>query len=161
MPGRVPPAGEARTLRAVVGLAQFPVAAQLQTADSDDGTAIGPLTIDAALAAALAGVRAAPVRLPGLWWLPLQGFLAVAGGLVVALWPRQFDTGPDPEAFVGAVGGMAAAEALRNRLGALQQALEGTSARLQTEGRFFRWGLGWRVGPVGAGTVFLGVAVLR
>lgn len=153
---------EARTLLAVVGLAQMQVAAQLQTADSDDGKAIGLVAVDVTLAAALVAARLANARLPGLWWLPLLGFAVAAAWALASLAPRQFDAGPDPEALYGIIGPMVEAEALRNLLGALEETIQRNAKLLSGEAHLFYRGLWWLLGTVVLGAGFLlAVGVVR
>lgn len=157
------PDAEARTLRAVVALAQMQVAAQLQTADSDDGKAIGLVAVDVTLAAALVAARLANARLlPGLWWLPLLGFAVAAAWALASLAPRQFDAGPDPEALYGIIRPMAEGEALRNLLGALEETIQRNANLLSAEARLFYRGLWWLLGTVVVGAGFLlAVGVVR
>lgn len=105
----------------LVARAQSRLDAQLQGLHSLDLKVLGLLGADAAAAGVLAAVHDAVNR---FWWLDATG-LAVAGSLLlVAVWPRTVDAGPNLRAFYETFSGGAAVDVARQMLAELLETIE-------------------------------------
>jgi hypothetical protein len=136
-----PPSATRPPIGPLIDLALMQVASQLEQADADDGKALAVLTLDAALAGTLIGVRLASGTITGLWFLPLIGLLVASGLLVLSLRPRDFSAGPPPGWLFQRTQRMTPAEADEELLAGLQAALTENGELLENEGRWYYLGL--------------------
>jgi hypothetical protein len=87
---------ERAVLQMVIATAQARLDGQLRDNDAFDAKAFGVL---GAAAAAIGVLIAVHSDINRFWWVPAVG-LGIAGGLLlVVVWPRRFDVGPDPGSF--------------------------------------------------------------
>ena len=135
------PPSESRRLASLIDLALMQVAAQLQQADADDSKALALLTLDAALAGILIGVRIANVSITPFWFVPLIGFALAALLLVLSLLPRDFSAGPPPRWLFEHTQRMTPAEADETLLAGLQDALSKNGRLLEDEAGWYFWAL--------------------
>ena len=99
---------------------------QFRDVDALDVKALGVLAADAA---ALALLVATHNSLNNLWWLPTCG-LAVSGLLLLlCVWPRDLDEGPNLRSFFEAFGGRPYPEVALQMLGELLAAVDENEAR--------------------------------
>jgi hypothetical protein len=87
---------ERAVLEMLITTAQTRLDGQLRDNDAFDAKAFGVL---GAAAAAIGVLIAVHSDINRFWWIPTLG-LGIAGVLLlVVVWPRRFDLGPDPGAF--------------------------------------------------------------
>lgn len=79
-----------------VDFARDRLSAALVGADGDDVKSLGFLAVDLAAIALIVGVRQ---DLDRYWYWVVVGLGVSAALLLIALWPRFYETGPDPIAF--------------------------------------------------------------
>jgi hypothetical protein len=108
----------------------------LRDSDALDTKALGMLAV---VATALALLAATYQHLHGGWWLPAIGLAAAGILLILAVWPRRFDLGPDLEQFYEEMAGSSPLQASRQMLAELLAATDHN--RKPDKIRFFWWGL--------------------
>jgi hypothetical protein len=144
-----------RVIGLVVEQATARLENQFRDVDALDVKALGVLGADAA---ALGVLVATHDSLNNLWWLPTCG-LAVSGLLLLlCVWPRALDEGPNLRTFFETFGGQPYPEVALQMLGELLAAVEGNELRAPPKGRVFKAGFATLV--VSLAGAFL-VALLR
>jgi len=128
---------EQAILNMLVDRAATRLEAQLQDADEIAGKALAVLAIDLSAAAVLISARA---DLAEFWPLVVAGFGLAIVLLCVSIWPRTFDTGPEPADFYATFGGASRLSASRQMLSELTYARDVNSTRARRKGQFFRYG---------------------
>lgn len=128
-----------RVIELVVGQATARLDNQFRNVDALDVKALGVLGADAA---ALGVLIATHDTLNHLWWFPSAGL--VLGGLLLLLcvWPRALDEGPNLRDFFESFGGQRYPEVGLQMLGELLAAVETNDARTPFKGRVFKAGFG-------------------
>ena len=127
----------------ILATAQSQLAAQLQAADNLDAKAVGLLSFDGIL---LGLVGFLQKSLTATWWMPAVLLLISAGSCTVVLVSRQFNVGPEPREFYGAVEGLTETEVNAAMMEAVVEAMNANDVRL----RLKEWMFG-----VGTAALFL------
>jgi hypothetical protein len=122
-----------QVLEMVIAQARARLASQLRGSDSLDIKALGVLAADAA---ALGVLIAAHDAINPRWWIAAL-FLSAGGFLLlIAVWPRKLDEGPNLRAFYLLFGGGTAEAAGRQMLSELLTAIEGNDKKTGKSGLF-------------------------
>jgi hypothetical protein len=111
--------------------------AQLQDADELATRALAVLAIDVSASALLVSARD---DLAAVWPLAACGFAIAIVLLGIAVWPRTFDTGPEPDAFYEEFGGATRLDASRQMLSELVFARAQNAPGARLKGQLFRYG---------------------
>jgi hypothetical protein len=140
-------------LALVIERAQNRLDGQARDNDAADSKALGVL---GASAAAIALLVAAHDTLHPLWWIPMITLCGAVALLLVPVWPRSFDVGPDWREFYETYGEGEFSAVGRQLLSELLAAIE-FNERQTDKSTFLRAGLAvLLVGLVGAALVALG-----
>lgn len=128
LPGEAPSDAKVVTQMVITG-ALSRLDAQLRDDNARDLKALGVLGADAAALGLLIATHDALGR---LWWVPVAG-LGVAGFLLlVTVWPRKLDEGPNWREFYETFGGGTAKSVGRQMLAELLAAIDENERRTQT-----------------------------
>ncbi|HEY8777360.1 MAG TPA: hypothetical protein VIM33_12895 [Gaiellaceae bacterium] len=120
-------------LQMVIAQAQARLASQFRLSDSLDVKALGVLAADAA---ALGVLIAAHDAINPHWWIAAL-ILSVGGVLLlIAVWPRELDEGPNLREFYRNFGGGTAEYVGRQLLSELLAAIEGNNRKKGKSGLF-------------------------
>jgi hypothetical protein len=123
-------------LRLIVERAQAQLASQFRDADALDVKALGVLAIDGV---ALGVLIAAHDLLNRYWWAPAAALGLAGGFLLLAVWPRRLDEGPNWRIFYEQFGGGTVAEVGRQMLSELLTAIDENRVK-RVKGLLFKIG---------------------
>jgi hypothetical protein len=126
-------------LQALIDLAMAQHGAGLDRGANIDFQAIGLLTLDSALLAAVIGAQNA---LGHLWWILIPGLLAATAAAGAVMWlPSRddFDLGPDPADFYQRFRGLTADDALAQLLSDVLAAVANNASPLSEKTRRLRF----------------------
>jgi hypothetical protein len=136
----------------ILEIARLQMQEQLASSDSIDTKAVGVLGFTGI---ALGALVAASSVLGKYWWIPTIGLGASALFSAVAVRNREFDQGPELEAFYSTWGGSSLAEANAAMLSELLRAGGRNRTVLVWKGRFFLWGvMALLLTIIGSGVLF-------
>ena len=131
------PEDEQGILDMLIRRAETRLEAQLQDADDLATKSLGVLALDVSAAAIIVSARD---DLASLWPLAAGVFVIPIVLLGVAVWPRTFDTGPEPDAFYEEFGGATRLDASRQMLSELVYARAQNVRGARLKGGLFRYG---------------------
>jgi hypothetical protein len=128
LPGEAPPDAEVVTQLVITG-ALSRLEAQLRDDNARDLKALGVLGADAAALGVLIAAHDAVSR---LWWVPAAGLTVAGLLLLVTVWPRKLDEGPNWREFYDTFGGGTASDVGRQMLAELLAAIDENERRTRT-----------------------------
>lgn len=108
--------------------------------------------------AALGVLAATHDLLNRLWWVPTCGLILAGLLLLLCVWPRRLDEGPDLRLFFEFFGGRSYPDVALQMLGELLAAVETNDVRAPFKSRVFKVGFGVLVASLAGSFV---VALLR
>jgi hypothetical protein len=113
--------------------------AQLQDTDEIATKALGVAAVDVAALALVVAVRD---DLSRVWWVPVLCYGAAGILFLAAVWPREFDAGPDPVTFYDRFGGGTRLDASRAMLSETVSATDKNAPLLAFKNQLFKLGFG-------------------
>ena len=115
--------------------AQARLDGQLLDSDALDTKALGVLAVDAAAVALMVAARNDVAQ---LWWAPTAALGTAGTVLLVTIWPRKFDVGPDTRTFYEEMTGSMRIHAASQMLSELLVAIDRNDKQILAKHRLFR-----------------------
>jgi hypothetical protein len=122
----------------LVPMARERLDGRLRDCDALDTKALGTLALDGA---ALAVLVAAHESINRLWWIPAIALGTAAAMLLIAIWPRRFDFGPDLRSFYSDLSDSSPLTASRQMFAEVLAALDANNDQMAVKIWFFWIGL--------------------